>query len=217
MNYYTLHRERRVEDLTSFTQFSNIKDWWRRKGRKEKIESKNYIFSNLIYQKLLWEKKMNLVDESSLTCCLLYLCYKEWCYNYTFHTLYRPRLNHVNSYKYLRGWQGKTTILIIDSMVIIFCMIRKISNVECTKKKCIIHISLIQWALRTTFHQNLSEFELFGAWSFLAFQKIVIATSTVYFTTHIFLPKMSDSRENVILDTSMGSIHIELYWDHAPR
>ncbi|KAG1579776.1 hypothetical protein G6F48_010916 [Rhizopus delemar] len=24
-------------------------------------------------------------------------------------------------------------------------------------------------------------------------------------------------REEVILDTSMGSIHIELYWDHAPR
>lgn len=24
-------------------------------------------------------------------------------------------------------------------------------------------------------------------------------------------------REDVILDTSMGSIHIELYWDHAPR
>ncbi|GAA5807418.1 Peptidyl-prolyl cis-trans isomerase H [Mucor flavus] len=28
---------------------------------------------------------------------------------------------------------------------------------------------------------------------------------------------MSEGRENVILDTSMGSIHIELYWDHAPR
>ncbi|KAG2235704.1 hypothetical protein INT48_009119 [Thamnidium elegans] len=28
---------------------------------------------------------------------------------------------------------------------------------------------------------------------------------------------MSESRENVILDTSMGSIHVELYWDHAPR
>ncbi|GAA5797556.1 Peptidyl-prolyl cis-trans isomerase H [Helicostylum pulchrum] len=28
---------------------------------------------------------------------------------------------------------------------------------------------------------------------------------------------MSEGRENVILDTSMGSIHVELYWDHAPR
>ncbi|CAO3674527.1 unnamed protein product [Rhizopus microsporus] len=28
---------------------------------------------------------------------------------------------------------------------------------------------------------------------------------------------MSGRRDNVILDTSMGSIHIELYWDHAPR
>ncbi|KAG2197617.1 hypothetical protein INT47_006680 [Mucor saturninus] len=27
---------------------------------------------------------------------------------------------------------------------------------------------------------------------------------------------MSD-RENVILDTSMGSVHVELYWDHAPK
>jgi hypothetical protein len=27
---------------------------------------------------------------------------------------------------------------------------------------------------------------------------------------------MSDNK-SVILDTSMGSIHIELYWDHAPK
>lgn len=40
--------------------------------------------------------------------------------------------------------------------------------------------------------------------------------SCFYQLTHIFC-HMSESRENVILDTSMGSIHVELYWDHAPK